>query len=357
MHTPALSLAHAAHRLRTAWQEYQELYRAVGRNVIPVPGDITKEGLGISENRARELKNLITHVVHTAAETGITKSRDDLFRINLTGTENVLAFSGKIREGRGTVRFLHVSTVYVAGRRKGKILETDEPAEAFSSYYEEAKAKAEQLVKNSGLPYTIVRPAMIVGNSVTGRVRKFDTIYYMLKLVLSGKVRILPISMHMKVNMLPVDHIAADAVKTLFLEEACGKTFHLTCPEDRRITAGRLLAYTRQWAEKNLGVRLLKTVFLPVSGLKKIGEIYNTGNDEKQKSVLRNLAAISPYFFDEHDFDRTNTDTLLGRFDGNLIRFMDTIAVPSMHRESAAAAFFPKLLCSLHGKAGTPGSS
>ena len=183
---------HAAHRLRAAWQEYPVLFRAVGMNVIPVPGDITKEGLGISEDRARELGNLITHVVHTAAETGITRSRDDLFRINLTGTENVLAFSGKIREGRGPVRFLHVSTAYVAGRRKGKILETDEPAETFSSYYEEAKAKAEQLVKNSGLPYTIVRPAMIVGNSVTGRVRKFDTIYYMLKLVLSGKVRILP---------------------------------------------------------------------------------------------------------------------------------------------------------------------
>ncbi len=85
-------------------------------------------------------------VVHLAAATGRATPKDYV-RINVEGTRALLDAC----KAAGVRRFLHVSTI-AAGY-------------ADQSYYPyaQSKAEAEQLVRQSGLEYVIVRPTLVLG--------------------------------------------------------------------------------------------------------------------------------------------------------------------------------------------------
>ncbi len=312
----------AAHRLKIIWHDLPQLCREIDGRIKPLPGDFLQKDLGLSQEQLSSLKGNITRIFHVGAETGIQKSKAELFAVNRDGTANVINFARAVNLDGSLKRFLFVSTAYTAGRRSGRIMEDDPLPKAYATYYEESKAMAERLVKRSGLCYTIARPGMIVGNSVTGRIRNFNTIYYVLKLMLQGKLPLIPTSAKQTLNLVPVDYVA-EAIVTLArhpqAENAC---FHLTPPEECKPTAGELAAYVRIWAKKNLRLRLHRAVFLPMPGLQKVGFEHNRRTEEKEKSQLGNLSALMVYFFDDHVFDRTQTDLLLGPYRPNWKKYV-----------------------------------
>ena len=219
----------AVHRLKGAWYFDRELYARIGEKCIPVPGDFTKEGIGLSGENRKRLLEQVTLIIHAGAEVGFQKSREELFSTNREGTRNMLTLAGQMKKLR---RFVHISTAYVAGTAKGVVREESPAGTSYSGYYEESKAEAEKLVRASGVPYTICRPGMIVGDSRTGWVRNFNTIYYVLKMMLLGKMRVLPIRPDAPLNIVPGDYVADCIAKISFDEDAAGRTFHLTCPEE-----------------------------------------------------------------------------------------------------------------------------
>lgn len=300
------SRAMAEDRLRRLWWSEKMLCDAVGKRVIPVLGDITKHGLNISEEDESLLRsNGICHIIHCAAETGLMKSREELWQINVEGTKNVVDFAKQTFSA--TCRFAYISTAYVAGRERGVIKEEAPLPTSFFSLYEESKAEAEQIVRKSRLDFVILRPGMIVGNSKTGRTLNFNTVYYVLKLMLQGKLRLMPISPNQTVNLVPVDYVASAAVQLLSNAEAIGKTFHLTLPHDKLPKAGELIAAVCKWAEENLNIRIKKPLCISLPLLGKMGGAFNFGN-KKRKGFLANLLTLMPYFYDNHQFDRINTE-------------------------------------------------
>lgn len=302
------SRAIAEDRLRRLWWSEKTLCDAVGKRVIPVLGDITKHGLNISEEDESLLRsNGICHIIHCAAETGLMKAREELWQINVEGTKNVVDFAKQTFSN--TCRFAYISTAYVAGRERGVIKEEAPLPTSFFSLYEESKAEAEQIVRKSGLDFVILRPGMIVGNSKTGRTLNFNTVYYVLKLMLQDKLRLMPISPNQTVNLVPVDYVASAAVQLLSIAEAIGKTFHLTWPHDKLPKAGELIAAVCKWAGENLNIRIKKPLCIPLPLLGKMGGAFNLGN-KKRKGFLANLLTLMPYFYDNHQFDRTNTESL-----------------------------------------------
>ena len=303
--------AGAAHRLRSAWHYDGDLCGQIGKRVVPVPGDFTEPGLGLGEKYRKILSDAVTLVIHSGAQISFLKSLDEFRKVNTAGTEKMLSFASGLRLLR---RFVQVSTAYVAGQKRGIVTEEEPHAEAFSTFYEQSKAEAEDLVRASGLPFSICRPGMIVGDSKTGRVRNFNTIYYVLKQMLLGKMRIFPISPDTKLNLVPVDYVADAVEKVCFSAEAAGKTFHLTCPISAAPGAGELAEYVRNWAKKNLALNLPKAVFLPMPALKKAGLLHNQNKAEGKSGYLNNLLTLLPYFFAEQVFDRTNTDQICGPY-------------------------------------------
>ena len=299
----AKSVEDAENRLRALWWGNDILVNAIGKRVDTIIGDITKP---------LEIKHMdITHVIHCAAETGVQKSRNELRNINIDGTRHVVRMAELLPQLQC---FIHVSTAYVAGTQSGIIFEEGPMATQFYSQYEQSKAEAEKIVRASTLPYIICRPGMIVGNSQTGHTRNFNTVYYVLKLILLGKLRVLPLSSKQTVNLIPVDYVAQQVVKLAFMPDAEGHTFHLTPPTDSLPQAGQLVEAVREWAKANLDVDIPKPIYLPVPMLRSIGKRYNARHRAKKRSLLSNLTALMPYFFDDHVFDRTNTDLFTGKY-------------------------------------------
>lgn len=299
----AASEEEAEGRLRALWWDDATLVNAIGKRVHAIIGDITKP---------LEIKHMdITHVIHCAAETGVQKSRRELRNINIDGTRHVVRMAELLPQLQC---FIHVSTAYVAGTKSGIILEEAPLSTQFYSQYEQSKAEAEKIVRESTLPYIICRPGMIVGNTKTGRTRNFNTVYYVLKLILLGKLRVLPLSSKQTVNLIPADYVAQQVVKLAFMPDAEGHTFHLTPPTDSLPQAGQLVDAVREWAKANLDIDIPKPVYLPVPMLRSIGKRYNARHRAKKRSLLSNLTALMPYFFDDHVFDRTNTDMFTGKY-------------------------------------------
>lgn len=318
----AVDEAGAAHRLRSAWQDNGDLCGQIGKQVVPVPGDFTEPGLGLCEKYRRLLSDAVTLVIHSGAQISFKKSWEEFKNVNTDGTEKMLTFASGLRMLR---RFVQVSTAYVAGQKRGIVMEEEPHASAFSTFYEKSKAEAEDLVRASGLPFSICRPGMIVGDSRNGRVRNFNTIYYVLKQMLLGKMRVFPISPDTRLNLVPVDYVADAVEKVCFSEEAAGKTFHLTCPASAAPKAGELAEYVRSFAKRNLSLNLPKAVFLPMPALKKAGLLHNRGTGEGKGGYLDNLLTLLPYFFAEQEFDRTNTDRVCGPYPLSWKNYLDPL--------------------------------
>ena len=78
-----------------------------------------------------------------------------------------------------------MSSIAVAGARwKGKFTEEmfDEGQVLDHPYYR-TKFEAEKLVRESGLPYRIYRPGLVIGSSETGEADRIDGPYYAFKLI------------------------------------------------------------------------------------------------------------------------------------------------------------------------------
>ncbi|MBQ8933321.1 MAG: AMP-binding protein [Lachnospiraceae bacterium] len=312
----------ALHRLKSAWYPVPELYERIGTQFFPVCGDFTKAGLALGAEDAEQLRDKVTLLIHSGAEIGFQKSRRELDSVNTEGTANLLIFAAGIRQLR---RFVHISTAYVAGQNQGLIREDAPAGTAFSSLYERSKAAAEELVRQSGLPYSICRPGMIVGHSKTGRVKNFNTIYYVLKLLLLGQLRVLPVGRSTRMNLVPVDYVADSVLKICENTDCVGKAFHLTCPDQLQPTAGELTDYVLSWAERNLGTALPKPLFLPLGFLKHAGLLYNKKEQDRRKGYLSNLLTLLPYFFGDKSFDRTGADAAGAAFTLHWQDYIDSL--------------------------------
>ncbi len=312
----------ASHRLKAAWYHNKNLYDSIGEQIIPVTGDFTVPGLGIESELKALIQSEVSLIFHSGAEIGLQKPGDVFDQVNREGTEHVCTFA---REISNLKRFIFISTAYVAGQQKGRIMESPPKGEMFSSLYEKSKAMAEELVRSSSLPWTICRPGMIVGHSRTGRVKNFNTIYYVLKLMLTGKLPMLPVRKDLGLNLVPVDYVADCTVKIGLSEESEGRIYHLTCPKEMQPKAGELAPYVCDWANKNLGLSLAKPLFTSIPALKNAGISYNQKMGDRKKNLITNLLTLLPYFYGEQDFDRSNTDALTGPYSLDWKTYIDPL--------------------------------
>ncbi|MCD8231604.1 MAG: AMP-binding protein [Clostridiales bacterium] len=315
--TRAGSVSEAINSLTALWYGRPELTENLGSRIQPVLGDITKENLGLSEADQERLIHHTNYVIHTAAVIGINHSHEQFWDVNVTGTSHVLDFARRIQADHPLKRFSHVSTAYVAGTRSGRIMEDSLTDAGFSSLYEQSKFEGERLAARTmgHLPVSVFRPGQIVGDSRTGRVKNFNTLYYPLKLYLKQQLRVFPIKKSMRVNMVPVDYVAKSIVRITYAENAAGKTFHLTAPASAQPTVAELIDAVREWAEKTLSIRLQNPLFFPVPFLDRIGASRNLSEGKPaKKSVLTNMLSLAPYFIENKTFDTTNTERYMGAY-------------------------------------------
>ena len=156
-----------------------------GDRVRIVEGDITAP-LALPTSEVEE-------IYHLAAIYDISVSRDVGMRVNVDGTRHVLDFAERCRD----LKHVHyVSTCYVSGRHDGVFRESDlDVGQRFNNFYEETKFLAEvEVRKRAGLPVSIYRPAVVVGDSRSGATQKFDGPYFVMQWILrQPRVAVLPV--------------------------------------------------------------------------------------------------------------------------------------------------------------------
>jgi len=217
-----------------------------------VEGDLTAPGLGLRPGDVDTGE--VAEIFHLAAVYDLTVRRDVGLAVNLEGTRHVLdlaAACGRLE------RFQYVSTCYVSGRHPGLFLESDlEKGQAFHNFYEETKHLAEVEVRArmaKGLPGTIYRPAITVGDSRTGLTQKFDGPYYVFQWILrQGSVAIMPTvgTLQDQVNVVPSDYVVGAIDALSGRSGSLGKTYQLADP--RPLTVDALLSHVEQLTGKTV---------------------------------------------------------------------------------------------------------
>jgi len=209
-----------------------------------VIGDITLPDLGLEPARARELQRTLTAAWHLAAVYDLAVKKEVGQRINVDGTRHVLSF---LAGAPGFTRLHYVSTCYVSGKTSGVFRETDlERGQSFRNHYEETKYRAEVEVVRAGLPHTVYRPAIVVGDSRTGETGKFDGPYF----TLAAMERLPSPGLFLRIgsgrapaNMVPVDFVVEAMARLSSIEESRGQTYQLVDPAPLPVyEVGKLMA-------------------------------------------------------------------------------------------------------------------
>jgi nucleoside-diphosphate-sugar epimerase len=144
-----------------------DLQKCDMRRVQFVRGDITESNCGVSEDHASFLGGCVDEVWHLAASTTFDDTqREQIETANIGGTQHAITLARRF--GR-LDRFYYMSTAYVCGKEKGVIAEDQVDNNAgFKNTYEKTKWSCERIVRTSGLPFTIIRPSILIGDSRTG---------------------------------------------------------------------------------------------------------------------------------------------------------------------------------------------
>jgi thioester reductase-like protein len=220
--------------------ELESHNRALAHRIEIVEGDITRPGLGLGDDEA--LRRGVRDIWHLAAVYDLSVSREQGMRVNVGGTRNVLAFAEACP---GLQRFHYTSTCFVSGRFQGCFTERDlERGQAFNNQYEETKYLAEVLVQErmrAGLPATVYRPSIVVGDSATGATQKYDGPYFVIRWILKQPgVAVLPTvgnTRAHRLNVVPRDFVVPAIAHLSGLARSRGRVYHIVDPAPATVDA------------------------------------------------------------------------------------------------------------------------
>ncbi|MFN9766588.1 MAG: SDR family oxidoreductase [Pseudomonadota bacterium] len=222
-----------------ALHAYWGLSGSAKARAMPVVGDLTARRLGVGADALKALKGQIDAVYHLAAVYDLSADEESQVRVNVEGTRNLVEFAKAVDAGH----VHHVSSIAAAGLYEGVFREDmfDE-AENLEHPYFMTKHESEKIVRTeSKVPWTVYRPAFVVGDSATGEIDKIDGPYYFFKLIQRMR-QILPPWMPSvgleggRINIVPVDFVVRCIDHVSHSKaDIRGKAFHLVDPQGYRI--------------------------------------------------------------------------------------------------------------------------
>ena len=251
----------------------------------------------------------VDRVFHCAADVNLGKDpTGKTFKINYGGTVNMVKLSQLLN-----VKELHyVSTAYVAGKISGRAAEEQALNSGFNNPYEESKFKAEMLVRNSGIPFSVYRPAIITGRLSDGRVRRplafYRIVEFLAKLKQNRCMKAglnpadwVDMGLHFRtvaserVYFVPIDYVQ-QAITALFQKPVCNRTYHCT---------GNSPVQTYQIQRAICNILKISNVEISV------GE--PNGEESNESNLMSKfLGDLLPYFASNITFDQRNITDALG---------------------------------------------
>jgi nucleoside-diphosphate-sugar epimerase len=286
--------------------------------------DFLKIRMGLGEDEYENLCSRGLSIIHCASDTSFAeKDRAKVMKSNVESLTEILNFALKSK-----ARCFHfISSAYAAGSDCIECPEAPVNATHFTNVYEESKAHAENIVsrrcREGGLPYTIIRPSIVYGDSVTGRSLKFNALYYPVRSLLlirdiylediknnngikSAECGIyindegvlhLPIRIFIpnegKINLIPVEYFT-ETILSIIKKPITETFYHITSNNPESMV--RLASYT----ERFLNITGIEVVI----GTSDLDEMRNP----PEEFFDHFIKAYRPYISDKRIFRRENTD-------------------------------------------------
>src|SRR5262245_39088204 len=253
--------------LRTSWG-------ADGARIVPISGDLSRPGLGVSEEDLLTLRGDVDHFFHLAAIYDMTAGAEAQEVANVEGTRHAVELATAIEAGC----FHQVSSIAAAGLYRGEWREDmfDEAENLDVHPYFRTKHESERVVREeSTRPWRVYRPGIVVGDSRTGEIDKVDGPYYMFKLLQQTR-RVLPSWLPTvgieggEINVVPADYVASAMDHIAHQPDLDGQAFSLTDPNPK--TAGEVLnLFAKEADAPQAVVRLNPDITEPATGLLRTG--------------------------------------------------------------------------------------
>jgi long-chain acyl-CoA synthetase len=294
---------------KTAAERAAAMVRALGltpeecARLDVVRGDVREQHLGLDAATQARLISSLDVIVHTAAVTSLTADRSLCEAVNCGGTAHVLLLAERCFRGGRLQRFMHLSTALVAGAGSTAVVLEDALSSAplHANHYEWSKHAAERIVRaamHAGLPVTVFRPSMVVGDSKTGWTRDFNVIYPLVRMLADGYVSNFPADPEAHVHLAPLDMVVDAILRAMDEPWTAGRTFHLTAPAPP--TVAQLFA--------------CETFFPPGAArpcLRDPDTFDPADYAPRERELLESVAFCFPYFRSGLTFDTTNAARLM----------------------------------------------
>jgi thioester reductase-like protein len=281
------------------------------KRVLAQPGDIIRPRLGLSAKDFAALAERTTDIYHGAATVRFDLPLDEARLTNVEGTREMLNLASAAHAA-GVLRRLHyIGTAFVAGTRRGSIHEEElirhqdpEKNQAFNNTYEETKYEAEVLVRErmaAGLPVTIYRPSIVVGDSHSGYTSSFKVMYWPLKVFARGLIPVVPAARASIVDLVPVDFVVGAIWALGQRSDSLGKSYHLAAGPEHSTTIGEAMEIAAAF------FHVYKPLFLPLPTYERyVRPVLNLVLRGKRRRALEAGRVYVPYLNYSASFDTTN---------------------------------------------------
>ncbi len=295
-------------RLESHWARMRKILASeglevfLGTRVHVLEGDVTLPDMGLTQADLKLLRRDVREFYHIAALTTLNGSEEDCMQVNLGGTQEALRLAWDLRKNGVLERFFYFSTAFVAGSRQTYHAKEDELPEkpAHANFYESSKYQAESRVRLAmaeGLPVTIFRPSIVVGDSQTGEVSEFNVIYPFMKLFAHGILTKIPTHPENSFNIVPIDFVIRASCAIARRQDSIGKTYHLVTQEPP--TIGNLLKVGGEYPR------------VPPIQVIRPEDFVKENLAVEEQMVFEMLEPYLGYLNDHLTFDTTNADRAL----------------------------------------------
>jgi len=196
-------------------------------------GDAAAMDLGLSGSELRTLTREVDRIHHAAQISYLGADRKVAEHVNVDAVREVLELARMCPSLKCLVAH---STTQVAGDRHGVVLEAElKVGQGFHNVVEETRARGERMLRAAmdQVPIAVLRPSIVVGDSTTGEIDRFDGPYLLVVLILTAPPDFalpLPGRGDAPLPLVPVDYVAKAACAIGRDARAPGRTFHLVDP-------------------------------------------------------------------------------------------------------------------------------
>lgn len=294
------------------WQIDERERVAVRQRLKALRGDVTLTAFGLDEPDYRELCDTCTHIVHSAGNVRMNLPIAQARSSAVTAAQNILALA---QAGRRVEKVEFVSTVGVGGRTHGLLPEEWlSTSRTFHNTYEQAKAEAEDVVRvevDRGVPLTVHRPSMVVGDSKTGRIVHFQVFYHLCEF-LSGRrtLGLSPDFGRARLDIVPADYVAQCIAWSSTTTTTIGKILHACSGPDSALLLTPLREHVRQ-AFTRAGRRVPRLTNLPTGVFSSLVRGLAVFLPGEAKRAIRTLPVFLDYLATDQGFANRQTLELI----------------------------------------------